>query len=281
MQDYYEIATIEQLRAVADMLRIRIIDHLLERPMTVTQLGEALGEAPAKIHYHVRELEKAGLLVLVETREKGGILEKYYQPIARRMDVKKDLLSAPLDEVTLTISGWLDQIRDGFLRAYREGLQLHDEQQKEEQLRGLTFAFTRLYLTSEELQQLTRQLEEFCKPFEQRRGIEGERELVTSLLIFPEQNRDEPAVEATPLKYTRAVGVASISRAELEQALAEGRRLRIRVVGICSFDRDISADLAERAIEHVQVIGKIQAPAKIRAVLERKQQPLAGEEETI
>src|SRR5579875_2308990 len=95
MQERYEIETLEQLRAIADMLRLRIVDLLYERPMTVTQLAERLGIAPAKVHYHVRELEKVGLLRLVETREKGGILEKYYQPVARDIAVEKQLLSAP------------------------------------------------------------------------------------------------------------------------------------------------------------------------------------------
>jgi len=95
MLESYEIENIEQLRAIADMLRLRIFEMLQNKPMTVTQLGEELGEAPAKVHYHVRELERVGLLRLVETREKGGILEKYYQPIAREISVEKSLLSAP------------------------------------------------------------------------------------------------------------------------------------------------------------------------------------------
>ena len=108
MQESYEIENIEQLRAIADMLRVRIIDLLLKQPMTVTQIGDELGEAPAKIHYHVRELEKAGLVRLVETREKGGILEKYYQPIAREFSVEKSLLSAPPDEALSATSNFLN-----------------------------------------------------------------------------------------------------------------------------------------------------------------------------
>src|SRR6516165_934722 len=92
MLESYEIEHIEQLRAIADMLRLRIFEVLQQRPMTVTQLGEELGEAPAKVHYHVRELERVGLLRLVETREKGGILEKYYRAVAGSFLVSNDLL---------------------------------------------------------------------------------------------------------------------------------------------------------------------------------------------
>src|SRR5215469_7169992 len=100
LPDSYAIENIEQVRAMADELRIRIVDQLLLRPMTVTQVGEALGTAPNKIHYHVRELERLGLVVLAETREKGGILEKYYRPVAKSFNVPDELLrAAPPDEI--------------------------------------------------------------------------------------------------------------------------------------------------------------------------------------
>src|SRR5690348_5811062 len=116
MRERYDIETLEQLRAIADVLRIHILDLLNQRPMTVTQLGEHMGLAPAKVHYHVRELERVGLVELVETREKGGILEKYYQPIAYEIGVNKALLSAPVDEAEATLRDLLDQISSGYLR---------------------------------------------------------------------------------------------------------------------------------------------------------------------
>jgi len=65
----YELETIEQLRVYADELRMRIVDQLALRAMTVTQLAELLGEAPNKLHYHVRELERVGLVKKVKTRD--------------------------------------------------------------------------------------------------------------------------------------------------------------------------------------------------------------------
>src|SRR5579859_254252 len=80
--EVYNLETIEQMRAIADQLRQRIMQELLQEPRTATQVAEVLGLAPAKVHYHIRELERVGLVNLVFTREKGGILEKYFQPIA-------------------------------------------------------------------------------------------------------------------------------------------------------------------------------------------------------
>ena len=179
MLEHYEIETVEQLRAIADLLRLRIVDLLKEKPRTVTQLGEVLGEAPAKVHYHVRELEKVGLLRLVETREKGGILEKYYQPVARDFSVEKQLLSAPADESVAMANAWLNQVKDGFLRAFRVALEQKDEQP------NLGLGFSHVYITAEEQKALAKQIYDLLKPYENRRGIEGEQEMMDFMAFYP------------------------------------------------------------------------------------------------
>src|SRR5205823_777798 len=78
---------------------LRIVDQLSHKAMTATQIGEALDLPANKVHYHVRELERVGLVRLVETREKGGILEKYYRLVAADLQVPRALLQAvPPDE---------------------------------------------------------------------------------------------------------------------------------------------------------------------------------------
>lgn len=267
MLEQYEIENVEQLRAIADLLRLRIIDMLLKQPMTVTQLGEVLGEAPAKVHYHVRELEKVGLLRLVETREKGGILEKYYQPIAREFSVEKSLISAPPDEALATMSAILSQIKDNFLRAFRQALEQKNEKP------SMSIGFSRLYLTKEEQEQLARQMAELLKSYEKQRDIEGEREFLASIIVYPETPTPATLPVLSPLlttHHTQVVGAVNYSRADLEKILAEGKRLDIDVVGICRFADDISPELADQAIEHLHVIGKLFAPSPVREVLARK-----------
>jgi DNA-binding transcriptional ArsR family regulator len=263
MLEHYEIENIEQLRAVADMLRLRLIELLQKKPMTVTQLGEEMGEAPAKVHYHVRELEKVGLLRLVERREKGGILEKYYQPIAREISVEKSLLSAPPDEALAMTGAWLNQIKDGFQRALRLALEQKDSKPR------MTFGFTRLYVTAEEHEQLCKQIMELIKPYENRRGVEGELEVQSSLMIYP-QSASVPVSSQIALPSTenaQVVGAVDYSRADLEQLLAEGKRLHINVIGICRFADDVDADLADRAVEFIHIVGKLIAPNTVREVL--------------
>lgn len=276
MLECYEIENIEQLRAIADMLRVRIVDLLQKKPMTVTQLGEELGLAPAKVHYHVRELEKVGLLHLAETREKGGILEKYYQPIAREISVEKSLLSAPPDEALAMISTWLNQIKDGFQQAFRRALEQRALEQKEVKP-NLSIGFTHIYLSPEEQQQLFKQIGELLRPYEERRGIEGEQEMASSLIVYPVgaslTRQQPPTLQQVALpssEKTWTIGAAGYNRADLEKLLAEGRRLHLNVIGVCRFADDVSADIAERAIEHFEIVGKLIASNGVREVLMAK-----------
>lgn len=82
MEETFVIKNVGQLRILSDPLRIRIIHLTREEPLTATQIAELLGETPQKIYYHLVELEKAGLVQMVEARQKGNLVEKYYQAVA-------------------------------------------------------------------------------------------------------------------------------------------------------------------------------------------------------
>ena len=83
MRDEIELNSVAQLAALAHPLRQRILRVLTDEPRTNRQIAGLLGESPARLHFHVRELAAAGLIALVEERPKGGVLEKYYRAVAR------------------------------------------------------------------------------------------------------------------------------------------------------------------------------------------------------
>ena len=268
MRDQYEIETVEQMRAISDVLRMRIIKTLEKQPMTATQVGEELGLATSKVHYHVRELEKVGLLELVETREKAGILEKYYQPIAREINVNRAFLSSPPDEVESAFRGLIDQVGNGFLQAFRQ----RREQNAPQAWNGMAITLTHLHLRKEEYHDLMRQFNELAAPFERRRGIEDEKELIFSLLAYPlTEKKEEEPFEHISKAWT--VGAAGYSRDDLLKAHAERRRLRINVIGICQFANDIPASLIDETVESFSIVGKLLASAEVEEVLKSKEKP--------
>ncbi len=72
-----------QLRALADPLRGTLLDLLLERAATVTEMALAVDRPKSTVAYHVNLLVDAGLLRVVRTRRVRAIEERYYGRVAR------------------------------------------------------------------------------------------------------------------------------------------------------------------------------------------------------
>lgn len=79
METIQRIQSFEHLKTLADSRRLEILQMLMSAPQTLSTLGKALGEHPAKVRHHLKQLEKAGLVELVETRVVRGFVEKYYR----------------------------------------------------------------------------------------------------------------------------------------------------------------------------------------------------------
>jgi DNA-binding transcriptional ArsR family regulator len=93
-----EISSVEELRALADPVRLAIL-AALDTPapgdelpvMSVKELAGRLGEPPTKLYRHVKQLQAAGLIEVAATRMVSGIEEQRYR--ARQRDLR---LSAAL-----------------------------------------------------------------------------------------------------------------------------------------------------------------------------------------
>jgi len=74
-----------QLRALADDLRGALLELVLERAATVTELARAVGRPKSTVAYHVNLLVDAGLFKVVRTQRVRAIEERYYGRVARTM----------------------------------------------------------------------------------------------------------------------------------------------------------------------------------------------------
>jgi DNA-binding transcriptional ArsR family regulator len=94
----------DQLRALADPLRATLLELLLERAATVTEMAQAVDRPKSTIAYHVNLLVDAGLLCVVRTRRVRAIEERYYGRVARTLYI--GVLSRPEDKrVVAAING--------------------------------------------------------------------------------------------------------------------------------------------------------------------------------
>lgn len=92
----YKIKTHEQLKAIADPLRTKILMNLVKDSYTGQQLAELLDITRNNIYFHLKELEKHGIIHVVRKEEKNGIVQKYYRAIASRF-IPEDHLLPSLD----------------------------------------------------------------------------------------------------------------------------------------------------------------------------------------
>ena len=62
-----------------------MMEIFAESPKTTKQVAELLGQPPTRLYHHVDALERAGLLVLKETRQNRGAVEKWYGSVDRQL----------------------------------------------------------------------------------------------------------------------------------------------------------------------------------------------------
>lgn len=110
------IRRLDQVRALSDPLRLRIMDALAEDERTVMQIASLLRRKPTSLYHHVRVLEAVGLVREVRAQQKRGTLERYYRAVhpelridpsvfagRRAADPHRDVVTGVLEAVELDV----------------------------------------------------------------------------------------------------------------------------------------------------------------------------------
>ncbi len=92
--EVHVLTDLEQVKVLADPLRLRILEPLCIEARTTKQVAEILGEKPTKLYHHIDALERVGLIRLESTRQKRGTLEKYYRAIATSFRADPELFTS-------------------------------------------------------------------------------------------------------------------------------------------------------------------------------------------
>ncbi|MDI3341369.1 MAG: helix-turn-helix domain-containing protein [Sphaerobacter sp.] len=125
--DTLVIDDVHQLKVLASDLRIAILDLLIDAPLTVSELGRRLDISPARLYYHINEMERAALIRVVGSDPNGGGQQKRYRAVARYYRVSSSLLPPsgnPQDThagIAFVLDA-LDLTAHNLRRAFEEGL---------------------------------------------------------------------------------------------------------------------------------------------------------------
>ncbi len=100
-----KLRSFDQLKLLADPRRLAILKQLMAGPASLTMLGKSLSEHPAWVRHHLKQLETAGLVELVETRVQSGVVEKFYRARASGFLVQELILPINPARPMLVFSG--------------------------------------------------------------------------------------------------------------------------------------------------------------------------------
>ena len=79
----------ETAAALLQPVRIQVLQRLGE-PGSATSLAGALGLPRQQVNYHLRELERVGLVEFVEERRRGNCVERLYRAVAESFVIAPD-----------------------------------------------------------------------------------------------------------------------------------------------------------------------------------------------
>lgn len=196
MQEIYHIREIEQLKVISDPLRIKILWEILDEAKTGKILSDLLEVPAPKIHYHLKEMERVGLLKVERTEEKNGIIQKFYRPVAQsfsiseilpdqRNAVKDELSNALKENILVSLDKTKSMIRklDPEVLAYTES--------------PLKFGYRHVKLSHDQVKQLhekAKEISELISEFKKNESEDGEMHHYF-MLSFPLKDTPYPEEE--------------------------------------------------------------------------------------
>jgi DNA-binding transcriptional ArsR family regulator len=173
------------LRALAHPARLTVVDELYQGvERTASELAELTELTPSAMSYHLRALERWGIVERAEARGDGR--ERPWRAAGRSLSWRSDRSDAATAAKDVIAGGYLQQLRDEYRR-----WSLVEEQEAEpwRGVAGLSRSF--LWLTAAEARGLSAELTAVVDryDFEDRDAVghpEGTRRLVCMLAIVPE-----------------------------------------------------------------------------------------------
>ncbi len=79
MNQIETLRAFDQIKLLADSRRMTILRLLMAQPATLTHLARIMKQSPAWVRHHIKTLESAKLVEIVEIRKTGTVTEKYYR----------------------------------------------------------------------------------------------------------------------------------------------------------------------------------------------------------
>jgi DNA-binding transcriptional ArsR family regulator len=127
----YVVETPEQAMALLNPLRGEIVARLME-PASAAEVARQLGEQPQRVNYHLKALEKAGLVERVGSRQVRNLVELLYRSIAKSFVLAESLSMKQETMQKLKDQSALAHLIDTSERIKRDALLLMEQSDENE-----------------------------------------------------------------------------------------------------------------------------------------------------
>ncbi len=87
--DLAVLTTNKQREAFLHPTRCRILQFLIQKPMTISGVAKELKVHPANLTHHFKKLKSANLIKITEERDTGRVIEIYYSAVAKSFDINQ------------------------------------------------------------------------------------------------------------------------------------------------------------------------------------------------
>ena len=184
----YIVRELDQVKALTDPLRSKILEVLVNHEMTTKQVAQFLGEPPTKLYRHVDTLHKVGLIDMVRTNQKNGITEKYYRAVGSTFRIDQKLFAQDLSD------GAMDSAVEVMLNALENTVVEVQEalKRKIENAQDLKFTFHQktLNISTDKIEELNNRLTSIIDEYASENDPNVPRYRV-GLIFYPQEDLDE------------------------------------------------------------------------------------------
>jgi DNA-binding transcriptional ArsR family regulator len=106
--DAFVVATAVQRAALGSPIRLEALELFATHgPVSVAEVARFMGRSPESLHYHVRQMAKAGVLVPAGSRKSGKRDETLYKTVAEKIAMPCNPASRPSRAAALATIGSL------------------------------------------------------------------------------------------------------------------------------------------------------------------------------
>lgn len=168
MEKIKVLKTLEEIKIFSDPYRLQILSTLkkLGKSATVKQIADEMGESPAKVHYHVKKLEKVDILKLSHTEQINGIIAKYYQWTAESITIKSNEVDPAITKLVINeTQKAIDSVYDESKKLVLNGLQNAEDNYNEEDDIISSIRSANILLSQENAKELDNYINEFIDKY--------------------------------------------------------------------------------------------------------------------